>query len=176
MKEKDCCWPSLSWHSLYLTTEDIPSDVAKLSEPVHGTLHGETELPFYSLNDVMKSIFDNTELNVGCVFTMGNGNPCYFSAVMKQEDSYYFFYPHSRTDCGMRAPDGFESLSSHKNIQILCLFIKHLAASLEEKGRVPFELTRLEPCKPDNDTSSGSEFSGFSELLEGEYTCKLFSS
>ena len=38
---------------------------------------------------------------------------------------------------------------------------------------VPFELTRLELCKPDNDTSSDSEFSGFSELSEGMYTCKL---
>ena len=33
----------------------------------------------------MKSIFDNTELNVGCIITMGSGNPCYSSAIMKLE-------------------------------------------------------------------------------------------
>ena len=39
---------------------------------------------------------------------------------------------------------------------------------------MPFGLVRFELCKPNNDTCSDTEFSGFIKLLEEEYTCQLF--
>ena len=76
----------------YLTVEDLPSSVAKVSKTLHGTLHGYTDIPFYSLNDALfKSLAMDS--NVGCIYTMGNGLPCYSSAIVKNGSSYFYFDP-----------------------------------------------------------------------------------
>lgn len=59
----------------------------------------------------------------------------------------------------MLSVGGFESLTCHKTIHDLCLFINHLAASLNEKSTVSFELSRFEEIVTEHPYES--DFSGW---------------
>ena len=78
--------------------------------------------------------------------------------------------PHSRNESGMLSADGLASLTCHKTINDLCLFIKHLAASLNEKGTVPFEISVIQKAETESDEP---DFYGFRDMSEGEITCQL---
>ena len=117
-------------------------------------------------------------ISCGFIFTMGSGLPCYSSAVVKNGRSYFYFDPHSRNESGNLSADGLASLTCHKTINDLSLFIKHLAASLNEKGTVPFEISVIEKAETENtfesDESDEPDFYGFRDMSEGEITCQLF--
>ena len=70
---------------------------------------------------------------------MGSGTPSYSTAIMYDKDHYYMFDPHSRNDAGMPGSDGTTVVAIHKNLTDLCLFIRHLSASLDESKTIPFE-------------------------------------
>ena len=164
---------------LYLSIDDIPQHVGKFSKSFHGTIHGDTEPPFYDLKDGITNAFGKNE-TVGCVFTMGHKLPSYSAAILKEDQKFYFFDPHSRNDCGMGIADGNATLTYHKNIEQLSLFIQHLAASLKLCGVIPYEIacfkseTFSNVCSSISFIDSESEFSGFEEISEGEYTCRLY--
>jgi hypothetical protein len=164
--------------SKYLNVDDLPAHTFEVTESVNGTLCGETAFPFYSLQDAFEKMFSFPK-DSHCIFTMGNTNPCYSSAVIKTDSLFYFFDPHSRSETGMQSPEGFATLTIHKHSNALSLFIKHLAASLNQKGVVPFELSRivlvdLHANAQSDYSDSGSEFSGFEPLSEGEIACRLY--
>ena len=158
----------------YLTVEDLPPSFAIVSKTLHGTLHGYTDIPFYSLNDALcKSLA--VDSNVGCIYTMDNGLPCYSSAIVKNGSSYFYFDPRSRNESGMLSAYGLASLTCHKTIIDLCLFIKHLAASLNGKGTVPFEKSVIQKADTENTYESDEpDFYGFRDMIEGENTCQLY--
>jgi hypothetical protein len=177
----------------YLSVDEIPSHYFKVSSTFHGTLDGDTDLPFYSLQDGIE-ISTREPSTLGCIFTMGSSSPSYSAAIIKCGNIYFFFDSHSRNEAGMSSPDGKATLTSHKNIFELCLFIRHLAASLGLKAftSVPFEIasvsqtvqtiktkTILNDCPNKEmsflESSDGeSDFSGFSAVSEGDYSCRLY--
>ena len=156
----------------YLTIEDLPSSVVKVSKTLHGTLNGLTEIPFYSLEDAIRTLAMDS--NMAAIFTMGNGQPCYSSAVFKNGGSYFFFDPHSRNESGMLSAGGLATLTSHKTVDDLSLFIKHLSASLSETGTVPFEMAIIRKAETEIQYSSGSDVSTDFYMSEGDVTCRLF--
>ena len=82
--------------------------------------------------------------------------------------------PHSRNESGMLSADGLASPTYHKTINDLCVFIKHLAASLNEKGTVPSEISVIQKAETENTYESDEpDFYGFRDMSEGEITCQL---
>lgn len=124
-----------------MSSNDIPCHFGSVSEPLHDTISPTffTDTSYYNLEDALKKVCNSN--CVGCVFTMGSSNPCYSCAILKDavSDSYYFFDPHSRNECGMLACDGFATMTCRCNIYFLTLFIRHLAASLKLHKDVQFE-------------------------------------
>jgi hypothetical protein len=154
----------------YLLIDDIPNNVAVFTEHFHGLLNGETNIPFYALYDALENLFSKHE---SCIYTMGNSEPYYTSAIFMCEQRYFFFDPHSRSDVGMLKPDGKACITIHNSVRNLCDFIKHLAASLNLKGKICFEMAVFKESSS-LETSSDSDFSGFDPVSDGEYCCKLF--
>ena len=183
LSEGDSIYCSLSkvCKSQYLSTDDIPKSFGTLASPLHGTVHGETDCPFYGLEDGISMSTKDID-SCGCIFTMGHSFPSYASAILKHSGSYYFFDPHSRNNVGMVCADGLATMTQHRSIFELALFIRHLAASLNQKGDgIPYEITRFSPfqtfkCEysPEQDSDNMSVFSGFSAMSEGEYACRLY--
>ena len=163
----------------YLTFSDINNEVSdvNVSESLHGTLstysNSGSPSPFFSLEDAVDKLLT---VNSQCLFTMGNTMPCYTSAIVKDDNQFYFFDSHSRSDTGMLAPDGAACMTVHRNLDDLCLFIRHLASTLKLTSPIPFEAANLlETLKvPSEPSSSDSDFSGFDIVSDGEYTCKLY--
>ena len=161
----------------YLLLGDIPSNVAVFAEPFHGLINGKTDTPFYSLNDAVNELLSMHE---SCLFTMGTSEPCYTSAIFKCEEQYYFFDSHSRNDVGMLSPEGKACVTIHTNTENLCVFIRNLAATLNLKGNVPFEIAAFKDTRGSvslensSDSDTESDFSGFEPISEGEYSCRLF--
>ena len=165
----------------YLSLDDIPSDLANFPNIYHGTLQCKTEVPFYNLEEAVKKALGNDK-NSGCIFTMGITPPAYSAAILKEDSYYYFFDPHCRNECGMASAQGVATMTCCKNISEISLFIKHLAASLNLSLSTPYEIARPNFVLSQNvkhvtycsDSDSKSEFSGFEEMSEGEYTCRLY--
>ena len=123
----------------FLTLDDIPISLAVISNTGCGPVHGESEGSFINLNSALVKLTSNAS-RVGLIFTMGKGSPSYSSAIIKSDDMFYFFDPHSRNDCGMQEADGTVILTEHKSIEALCIFVRHLAASLHETGSITYEI------------------------------------
>ena len=129
-----------------------------------------SENPFYSLTDALM-ILDKL-----CFFTVG----CYTVAIIRYGNMFYIFDSHSRSECGMPCPDSKAILTGHSNLSSLMLFIRHLCSKLFSNCTQYFEVTHIAfqeiqslPTMNESNTSS-SEFSGFSDMSDGEYACRLF--
>ena len=150
----------------HLLISDIPTSIDGNVVKVQRTFTGTTgrhisEEPFFTLID--KFVF----LTIGC----------YTVAILQHEKIYYVFDSHSRNDCRMSTPEGTAVLICHRSVNELCLYFKHLAASLFENANIKFlrllslllKVTTQSPLSP-----SSTEFSGFSETTDGECTCRMF--
>ena len=81
---------------------------------------------------------------------------------------------------GMSCPEGYATFSCHKNAESLCLFIRHLPATIYKERSVVFKSTDADFCNPNSsccdakvDAESG-EYEGFSTVIYGEYACILY--
>ncbi|XP_052278769.1 uncharacterized protein LOC127877153 [Dreissena polymorpha] len=172
--EGDALYMSLSEkHDIeYFCSDDISKYVCKLSSPLHGSLNSrQTEGPMYVLEDALQILMD--EHKCGCLITIGQSMPAYSMAIIKDANSYFVFDPHSRNEVGMLSSSGAATMTIHKDILAVKLFLQHLAASLK-LAETPFEVAKLLNQCGVSDSDTDSEFSGFSAISEGEYTCKLY--
>ena len=165
------CSPS----KVYLCLSDLPSQIDGMNVNVGHELSGSlartiSELPYFTLEDAVQTIFNKTSAFSKFVFIMGTNHPYNTCAIIRERDCVYFFDPHSRSDTGMMTSNGVACLTKHRNEHDLCLFIRHLAASIKCQHDVQFELSEILLCKE----SSEPEFSGFSSQSEGEITIKLY--
>lgn len=134
------------------------------------TMNFETNNPpYYTLEEALENTFSQ---NSGCLLTMGIATPGYSSAVLCYFGKFYVFDPHSRTEAGMPAPNGLAVLTVHKNLEALCLFLRHLPASVEQTKNIPFEVAEVSVVI-DNTGVVESDFDGFSYVSDGELTCRL---
>ena len=164
----------------FLLISDLPQqcfnfDIKPLSSYCGTVDRKVTQCPFYSLSDAVKDI------DKFCFMTF----ECYTIAIIKHTQYFYVFDPHSRNDCGMAVPDGKAVLVRHDSFKELCTFLMHLCATLFKisNKKVFFEVNHvsISPLKLFKESSTDiqhsstcSEFSGFSELSEGEYSCKMY--
>ena len=109
---------------------------------------------------------------------MGQTTPGYASALLKNDDHFYFFDSHSRDESGMVSADGTACISQHENVTELCKFIECLALSLNIPNAL-FEIAKVTlPPSPIvycfSSSDSESSLSCFEDPSDGEYTCKLY--
>lgn len=72
----------------YMSIDDIPTIYDEftlhISEPVHGTLYKNVGT-LSPLEDALREFTQKKPDNLGCIFTMGTGNPYYSCAVIKDQ-------------------------------------------------------------------------------------------
>ena len=160
----------------YLLISDLPSNIEGYSfvieETYSGTITAKTSNgPFKCIEDALRCLDTFAFLTVDC----------YTMAVMKF-DCFYVFDSHSRDEFGISNPDGVATVTRHKTLHDICIFIQNLSNSLflESDNKV-FEITHVKLTSKTNtvsygntEYSSSSEFSGFSEMSEGEISCRMF--
>lgn len=75
---------------------------------------------------------------------------CYTIAIIKENDMYHIFDPHSRNRHGMISPDGQAVLTSHSNSENVILFLEKFASGLGDSDIecIPFEGTHVDIVKP----------------------------
>ncbi|KAH3816216.1 hypothetical protein DPMN_117728 [Dreissena polymorpha] len=132
------------------------------------TMDKESSYPYFTLEKALGGMHK-------CVFTMGSGTPSYSTAIIHDQDKYYMFDPHSRNDAVMPSPDDTAVVSIHKSLSDLCLFIRHLSASIDKSKNIPFEAVSV-TVLPDNTMMVESDFEGFSDsdVSDGDLSCRLF--
>ncbi|XP_052221584.1 uncharacterized protein LOC127838063 isoform X2 [Dreissena polymorpha] len=161
----------------YLQISDIPTVVKDKmiikSEEFFGTLkQSANDMPGIELEDAVNNIQKNFD---GMILLIGNKSPTYASAIIKNNESFFFFDPHSRNDSGMCAADGKATLTKHKSLADLCLFTRHLCASIFKNVNIQFEIRGINVIdisgleESDSfESSSESDFSGFDYVSEAE--------
>lgn len=140
--------------------------ILNLGSVMGGPLVSETvEQPFSKLIDALHAV------DGFCFLTV----QCYTVAVIKA-DRYYVFDSHSRSETGLCHPNGTAVLTQHADVPELFKFILHLSTSLgcKDHKETPFELNIVTVTHVSDPESSDSDFEGFSEISEGEYTCQTF--
>ena len=104
---------------------------------------------------------------------MGDKIPSYTSAIMKDCDMFYFFDPHSRSFEGLPISNGLATVTIHDSLTDIVKFIYHMSGLLFQDAIgsfIPFEVQKVSTSViSDSDT----DWSGFSELSEGEVSCRL---
>ena len=95
---------------------------------------------------------------------------CNTTAIIK-EYMFHVFDPHSRDSRGKMKVDGTAVLTSYADTQSLISFLETFAEYLGDTECVPFEGTTVNLTEMKN--ISDSEFEGFSEMSDGEYSCIL---
>lgn len=97
---------------------------------------------------------------------------CYTTAIIRENDMYYVFDPHSSNIDGMIATDGKALLKSHSNFENLIQFLEKFSSSLgdTENECIPFEATHVDivTC-----TNESDDFEGFSDMSDKEHACML---
>ena len=169
----------------YLLIDDMPSCVDNIavnfSNPISGLVFQKTRnSPFYTLEDAFRNL-DESNFN-GYIVTIGNSTPSYSSSVIKQTNQFYHFDPHSRSETGMVFVDGKATMTLHKSIPALDLFIKHLTSSIfaSKSDNVAFELAGIytndmKGVESELEYSSKSDFEGFYPIDESnDETLKNF--
>ncbi|KAH3844785.1 hypothetical protein DPMN_087047 [Dreissena polymorpha] len=161
----------------YWCYDDIPEFIdsigVKKCQSFHGYLNSiKLEHPFYTLEEALKISFDQSHV----IFTMGNTEPFYTCAAIKDSSGLFFFDPHSRSITGMPTSNGAAVLSFHQTVEDLKKCIKHLSDCLySNKGDIYFETMTLSLIKePESSSETSSDFSGFSAQSEGSISCRLF--
>ena len=96
-------------------------------------------------------------------------------AIMKFDKIFYVFDPHSRNCDGLLSQDGTAVLTAHDDCQQLHQFVENLCNSLGGNGQVvPFEMTHISISEMKAVSDSDTDFDGFSDVSEGEYSCLMF--
>ena len=161
----------------YLMLEDIPKEldgfylVNKLSSVFTGsTLRTSCDNMYYSLEAALTQTLSKPESKA--ILIVGHSTPSYSCGVLYEDNTFFLFDPHSRSDTGMSTPDGFAIMTEHASVNPLTLFIRHLSATLSEARDLPFEIAELNALV--DSSKELDEFDGFSEVSEGEVSCLIY--
>ena len=161
----------------YLKLEDLPKEldgfyhVLKRSNVFTGsTLRKSCDNMYYSLEAALTQTLSKPGSKA--IVTVGHSTPSYSCAVLHEDNTFFLFDPHSRSDTGMSTPDGFAIMTEHASVNALALFIRHLSATLSEVRDLPFEIAELNALV--DSSKELDEFDGFSEVSEGEVSCLIY--
>ncbi|XP_053395869.1 uncharacterized protein LOC128556009 [Mercenaria mercenaria] len=170
--------------SCYLMLEDLPKNCKLYSnfiinEISTGLINQTVDYePYVTLESAIGLALKNEASS--CIVTIGQSNPSYSCSLIRRNEKYYFFDPHSRNEVGMPVPDGYATLTVHTTASAVCLFVRHLSAMLFQTiSNVQFEISPVQVFVSSSLTSefgdlSDGSFDGFSDVSEGEITCKLY--
>ena len=164
----------------YLMLEDLPKEldgyyhILRISNILTGSTlrKASTDCMYYSLEEALNKTLSK---HGSCaILTIGQSTPCYSCAVLHEDEAFFLFDPHSRSDAGMSTPDGFATVTEHSSVNALILFIRHLSATLSEVRDLPFEIAEINVIvDPEKDLDEFDGFSG-SEVSEGEVSCLIY--
>ncbi|GFO04541.1 ATP-dependent DNA helicase [Plakobranchus ocellatus] len=93
--------------------------------------------PYFSIETAVLNV-DNF-----AILILGSCTPEFSSAIVKEDDIYYTFDPHSRDSAGMGSPDGTTVRTSYVSVAEVKQYLLSLATSLELSS-CPFELTLVD--------------------------------